>query len=149
VLADRGEAEIWRQHEARIWPERDGVGAAETETRTVLKLSVLPSNVAPLLQRMQDVAQDITCHISGRAAMGVMFIALTGALVRHTDPVARLRTAARELGGTAVILTMPLELRAQFDPFGDIGDALPLMRSIKQQFDPNGTLSPGRAPWTV
>jgi glycolate oxidase FAD binding subunit len=30
------------------------------------------------------------------------------------------------------------------EAWGAPGDALPLMRSIKQQFDPKGTLNPGR-----
>ena len=30
------------------------------------------------------------------------------------------------------------------DAWGEIGDALPLMRAVKQQFDPKGTLNPGR-----
>jgi glycolate oxidase FAD binding subunit len=32
------------------------------------------------------------------------------------------------------------------DRWGEIGDALPLMRSLKARFDPNGILSPGRGP---
>jgi glycolate oxidase FAD binding subunit len=30
------------------------------------------------------------------------------------------------------------------DAWGEPGDALPLMRAVKQQFDPKGTLNPGR-----
>jgi glycolate oxidase FAD binding subunit len=30
------------------------------------------------------------------------------------------------------------------DVWGSAGDALPLMRSIKAQFDPTGALNPGR-----
>jgi glycolate oxidase FAD binding subunit len=33
---------------------------------------------------------------------------------------------------------------AEFDTWGNPGDALPLMRAVKQQFDPRGTLNPGR-----
>jgi len=30
------------------------------------------------------------------------------------------------------------------DAWGSCGNALPLMLSVKQQFDPHGTLNPGR-----
>jgi glycolate oxidase FAD binding subunit len=30
------------------------------------------------------------------------------------------------------------------DTWGSAGDAFPLMLSVKQQFDPRGTLNPGR-----
>ena len=32
----------------------------------------------------------------------------------------------------------------QLDAWGSPGDALPLMRAVKEQFDPKGTLNPGR-----
>ena len=38
----------------------------------------------------------------------------------------------------------PLELKAELDVFGDLGAPLQIMRRMKQQFDPDGTLSPGR-----
>jgi FAD/FMN-containing dehydrogenase len=34
--------------------------------------------------------------------------------------------------------------RAPIDAWGDPGDTLPLMRSIKQRFDTKSTLNPGR-----
>jgi glycolate oxidase FAD binding subunit len=33
---------------------------------------------------------------------------------------------------------------ASLDAWGDPGDALLLMRAVKQQFDPKSTLNPGR-----
>jgi len=36
------------------------------------------------------------------------------------------------------------DLKRRIDVFGDQPPSFPLMRAIKQQFDPNGILSPGR-----
>jgi glycolate oxidase FAD binding subunit len=45
--------------------------------------------------------------------------------------------------GSAVILR-PASHDDGVDAWGDPGDALALMRAVKQQFDPNDTLNPGR-----
>jgi glycolate oxidase FAD binding subunit len=45
-----------------------------------------------------------------------------------------------------VIVRAPHELKAQLDIWGPMGDGLPLMKAVKQQFDPAGVLGPGRGP---
>jgi glycolate oxidase FAD binding subunit len=47
-------------------------------------------------------------------------------------------------GGSLVVLSCPPETKALMDVWGAQSDALPLMRRVKEQFDPAGTLSPGR-----
>jgi len=50
----------------------------------------------------------------------------------------------RSTGAVRVIEEMPEWARAGCDVFGSTGDALPLMRGLKQRFDPSGILNPGR-----
>lgn len=50
-----------------------------------------------------------------------------------------LRTAMERDGGSLVILG-----KSKLDSWGSPADALPLMRAVKEQFDPKGTLNPGR-----
>jgi glycolate oxidase FAD binding subunit len=50
-----------------------------------------------------------------------------------------LRPDVEREGGSLTILRGP-----RTDAWGNAGDALPLMRALKQQFDPKGTLNPGR-----
>ena len=38
------------------------------------------------------------------------------------------------------------EIKAKFDVFGNEPESLPLMRALKQRFDADGTLAPGRFP---
>jgi glycolate oxidase FAD binding subunit len=57
---------------------------------------------------------------------------------------AGLRADLEGRGGALVLLDAPDEARATLDAWGDPGDALPLMRRVKAQFDPAGTLNPGR-----
>ena len=40
---------------------------------------------------------------------------------------------------------VPHELKLERDVFGDPGSRLPILRALKERFDPTGTLNPGRA----
>ena len=53
--------------------------------------------------------------------------------------LAQLRAAMEQDGGSLVIFG-----NRKLDAWGSPGDALPLMRAVKAQFDPKGTLNPGR-----
>ena len=46
--------------------------------------------------------------------------------------------------GSLVVLDCPREIKTELDVWGSVGDTLPLMRRVKQQFDPAGMLNPGR-----
>ncbi|MEX0785973.1 MAG: FAD-binding oxidoreductase [Dehalococcoidia bacterium] len=57
--------------------------------------------------------------------------------------VARARALAEASGGTLVVASAPAELKKRLDVWGE-SEGLPLMRRLKQQFDSNNTLNPGR-----
>tara|TARA_B100001964_G_scaffold202452_1_gene230814 strand:+ start:5665 stop:6930 length:1266 start_codon:yes stop_codon:yes gene_type:complete len=54
------------------------------------------------------------------------------------------QSAIRNAGGAWMIERCPIDLKSELDVFGDLGASLAVMRRMKQQFDPTGTLSPGR-----
>jgi glycolate oxidase FAD binding subunit len=58
--------------------------------------------------------------------------------------LAIVRAELQRTEGSLVVLQAAPEIKRRFDVWGYNGDALPLMRRIKQQFDPNGILNPGR-----
>ena len=53
------------------------------------------------------------------------------------------RAEFERAGGSLVLHHVPATMPS-FDAWGTPGDALPLMRAIKMQFDPKSTLNPGR-----
>jgi glycolate oxidase FAD binding subunit len=57
--------------------------------------------------------------------------------------VASLRERAPSFGGTVVVLEAPGDLKADLDVWGPVG-GLELMRAVKDQFDPERRLAPGR-----
>ncbi len=54
------------------------------------------------------------------------------------------RVAVGAAGGSLVLLDMPAALRSAIDPWGPPPPSVDLMRSLKQRFDPDRRLSPGR-----
>ncbi len=111
---------------------------------TGVKLTAALSGVASLLAAA-GAHHDVPVRVRGSAGSGVLYAGLPAG----TDPavVARivdeLRAAAERAGGHAVVLTAPAPVREHVDTWGPVA-GLDLMRRIKQQFDPDGRLAPGR-----
>jgi glycolate oxidase FAD binding subunit len=53
------------------------------------------------------------------------------------------RASLESAKGSVVVHQAP-STASRMEAWGNGGDALPLMRAVKQQFDPKGTLNPGR-----
>jgi glycolate oxidase FAD binding subunit len=55
-----------------------------------------------------------------------------------------LRQGLEDGGGSLAVLRCPSEMKPKLDVWGSAGDLLPVMNSVKAQFDPAGLLNPGR-----
>jgi glycolate oxidase FAD binding subunit len=138
VLVDGDEEEIWREHDNAFW-SKDGA---------VVKISVLPADASDALVGLGRLAgaRHVEHRVCGRAALGVLYARLCGDDTAQAAIVSELREyAAMRQGHVAVVSSSP-GLKSRVDPWGDTGDALPLMRAVKASFDPRGTLNPGRGP---
>lgn len=58
--------------------------------------------------------------------------------------VATARQGVEALGGSLVVEHAPLGEKRAIDLWGPPGEGLAIMRRLKHEFDPNGTLNPGR-----
>lgn len=105
-----------------VWSARQGLF---TEDAVVAKISVLPSQIADTLKQLNPAKAVVQ-------ATGVGCVTLTG------EPAAA-RQIVESKGGSLVFLTP-----TYIDAWGNPGDTLPLMRAVKQQFDPNAILNRGR-----
>ena len=108
-----------------------------------LKLSCLPSQLPALLAHVPTELAGVFAH----AGNGVAYVGLSAPTA---DTIRRLTATSHELGGSAVLENAPDALKRELDSWDPAGLAarsrndFTLMRTIKQQFDPNGTLNPGR-----
>jgi glycolate oxidase FAD binding subunit len=112
-----------------------------------IKLTCALSRVPYVLTAAGVTARlhDVPLAVRGSAGTGVLYAGLPGA----TDPgivagvISDLRAATRAGAGHCVVLTAPPAVRTRVDVWGHV-DGLDLMRRVKDQFDPAGTLAPGR-----
>jgi glycolate oxidase FAD binding subunit len=139
VLSGQAEADAWRAHEGRIF-STDG---------TILKLAILPTDVAEVLDRIRTSAAErrIEHEVIGRAALGIVLVRLAGDLGAQAATITELRLEATGRGGSAVLLSAPAGLLRDVGRWGPASDATSLMRAVKQQFDPQNTLNPGVGAW--
>jgi glycolate oxidase FAD binding subunit len=128
---------VWRIRE-ELWQGRE---PAVTGT-----FSVLPTELRAFCGQLHEVGT--TSPLGWRVVaqgLGVGHFRLEGAASDTlVAALQRLRAAAERRGGTLVILLGPEDLKTRLDVWGAPGDAMPLLQRVKQQLDPQGTLSPGR-----
>ena len=130
--------------EDRLWDEHAKFKALEQ--CALLKISVLPADLAGTLGVIERLAGKNAHAAAGRAGAGVFLLCLIGEVQLQKRVIEGLRDALPLGRGSAVIVQGSAELKTHVDVWGPIGDGLPLMRAVKQQFDPAGVLSAGRGP---
>ncbi len=108
-----------REGSADVWKAREELWGEGT----IVKFTTLPSRIA-----------------AASAFFSSFVIQATGiGYARFDGDLEKLRAAMEQDGGSLVILG-----QTKLDAWGSLGDSLPLMRALKSQFDPKGTLNPGR-----
>jgi glycolate oxidase FAD binding subunit len=115
-----GAVAVWNARQ-ELWPPAPDAAIA--------KFSTLPDRIARTIDAVRIASTNWSAVVQ---ATGIGYVRLNGDL----QP---LRAELEREGGSLVILT-----KTSLDAWGSVGDTLPLMRALKQQLDPKGTLNPGR-----
>jgi glycolate oxidase FAD binding subunit len=136
TLAGSAEEQFWQNH-TRL---------ADDDRGALLKVSVLPTELAETLTVIERLAGKRGYIAAGRAGAGVFLLRITEEVQLQKRVIDGLRDAQQIGRGSAVVIKCSPELRTHVDIWGPIGDAFSLMKAVKQQFDPAGILSPGRGP---
>jgi glycolate oxidase FAD binding subunit len=127
------------------WTAREGLWAfSDPASTAIAKISILPTNMA---RTMELVAHSANAQqVRWKAllyATGLGWLRLEGKPGALCAALQMLRGELQGQDGSLVALHRPSKMPA-FDAWGTAGDALPLMKAVKQQLDPKHTLGPGR-----
>jgi glycolate oxidase FAD binding subunit len=111
-----------------------------------LKIATVPSALPDTLRAIDTLAwtKGIETRVSGQAGATVLWVALRNNGDTVAEMLEALRSVVARSGGSVVVVAAPDELKPRLDIWGPTTDAFPLMRRLKEQFDPQGMMSPGR-----
>ena len=139
TLTGEDEAAYWRA--ATIPPQAAARGGATV----LLKATLLPGEVRGWLAAVEALTARNAIDGAWRAhaGHGTVALRLHGEENALAAAIAEARGLAVARRGSLVIEDAPPALLAGLDPWGP-STAIALMRRIKAQFDPQGTLNPGR-----
>jgi glycolate oxidase FAD binding subunit len=123
---------------------------SETSPRAefILKLSALPADLNALIADINRATP--RTRLRAHAANGVVRLhgdarELDGLKVEERlSKLAEMRRLAQARGGQMLILRAPDDIKTQIDVWGEVGPTEGLMRALKEKFDPNRLLNPGR-----
>ena len=118
----------------------------EKPNAVACKVSILPTDWPRLHAQLRSIASQhgAQCNLIAQAT-GLGLLSVSADEAEKLLPVLiEIRRAITSIGGSLVVLRCPMSLKAKLDVWPEPGDAIIVMRKLKEQFDPNGTLSPGR-----
>ncbi|MBI3663462.1 MAG: FAD-binding oxidoreductase [Acidobacteria bacterium] len=123
----------------------------QAPSAATLKINILPAQFGQMLGDCGKITaqHELPSAVLLRAA-GVIYLALLpasqdeGTRQRLAQACAEIFDAAHRAGGSAMIEFCPTELKRKVSVWGTPRADLVLMRSLKNEFDPRGILSPGR-----
>lgn len=125
------------------------LGASQYESVCGCKISILPSQLGSVLERVEEGAErrNLEAAMVSHVGNGIAFIRFSGAALMEVMPsfAEWVGETVHAAGGWTVFDLLPAGLKEHIDPWGHTAPpGLALMRGIKQTLDPTGCLSPGR-----
>jgi glycolate oxidase FAD binding subunit len=124
---------------------------SESPAATIIRVSSLPSHMGEVFKAAQSCGQRNSLPVAILArGVGVMYVAFlpresgvetTEILARAAGEIADAAVAAQ---GFSFVAWCPSDLKSRAPLWGKQRNDWPLMRKVKQAFDPEAVLSPGR-----
>lgn len=136
-----------------FWQQVRDFGCEPGHAWLTLQAAVLPGRLplaeTALKQQITEAGAPPPALIA-RAGSGLLYAfwsppdVATSAPETWLNAVQQLRRECVVLGGSLVIESCPDSLWSTLDPWGEPPVTLPIMRRLKELFDPSGVLNPGR-----
>ncbi len=145
-----GEAQEAFWEGVRNFAPRLGGAAGPEQGWALAKGSVVLTAVPTLLRAAEELRRrhglaDVAA--TAEAGSGAVHVFLAGPADRLAAALRDLREVARQGGenaGHLVVESAPIGVKRALDVWGPVGPSLRLMQALKEQFDPNRRLNPGR-----
>lgn len=139
LASDNYETTLLSDAEAQaVWAE-----VADFDERAVRVRFSVPLSAVPAEFEKAFLAH-LECAASADIGTGIIRVAFDADERSVATQINHLRSNATSSGGTLVIEKAPIEVRRVADAWGDVGSISPLMRSIKERFDSQSLLNPGK-----
>jgi glycolate oxidase FAD binding subunit len=129
-----------------VWNARQELYSAaegQTSNSALAKVSVLPTHIAEAYAALVPIAANGVHFQAVVEATGIGFVYFEATPAEIAGVLQSFRAKLEAMGGSLMIAHRPPTM-PPLDAWGNPGDALPLMRAVKKQFDPKNTLNPGR-----
>ena len=133
IFAENEEVNLWQRLQESMWD-------SAKNSAITCKIGVLPTAAVTALDQLDHT----------KMGMGLIHVGSGLGLCRFDDPevkkqtILEMRNFCESHKGFLTVLEAPLAFKEGFDVWGYSGNALDLMRRIKQQFDPENMFSPHR-----
>jgi glycolate oxidase FAD binding subunit len=137
AISDAG-GDVWNARQEICSAGKQGKGEV-----AVAKFATLPAQMAETIETIARLAAAEVHWSVVAQATGIGWVRPQGKASTIDSVLRELRAGSERAGGSLVVAHRAAGMSA-FDAWGNAGDALPLMSAVKQQFDPRGTLNPGR-----
>ncbi len=134
ALSERTASDVWRDYRTATADVR------WTTDAVTCRAAVPPAEIGRLAELAGQSGEEpmVWSH-----AYGAVFWSIPNGAVEDAPTIARLRRAAEAAEGALVVENWPSSLE-KVEVWGRTGGPVAIMEAIKRQFDPNGTLNPGR-----
>lgn len=109
--------------------------------KVLCKVGLLPTQLIPLLELLTKLPAGWLARLHNSSGLGLVALPADGT-IEIAKTVEMLRSHCNAHKGFLTILQASPSLT--LEPWGYTGNALVMMKAIKQQFDPHGLLNPGR-----
>ena len=112
-----------------------------SEAAVTAKIGVMPDCASQLLGQLDTLlGEESWGKINLSSGLGWLHLVYLPAV----SDLEKLRLLCQEARGFLTILAAPAAVKQQIEPWGYTGNAWEMMRKIKEKFDPQSLLSPGR-----
>ena len=127
-----------------VWNARQEIVSTRGEADlAIAKFATLPAQLAESIEAIVRLAGANVRWSATAQATGIGWMRMEGAEAALGEMMKAIRAGLESNGGSLVIVRQPVGI-AGIESWGSVADALAVMKAVKRQFDPRGTLNAGR-----